>query len=123
MKFSLAIYSPPEASGNAEIALQFAAEVLRQGHSIYRLFFFNDGVLNCAQSDLAVCQQWRQLIQQYNLDAIACVASAEKRGLQSFDTKQTNLPAKTINPIFTIGGIAQLIDASVNSDRVITFAG
>ena len=118
MKYSLAIYCPPLPDGNANRAYRFATEVLKQGHSIYRLFFFNEGVLNCANSENSLCKQWQAIIRSNKIDAIVCIASAEKHGLSAEDSETNN----NIHPIFTIGGVAQLVDASVHADRVITFA-
>jgi len=97
MKFSIAIYSPPTPGGNAERALRFSQSVLTAGHQIYRLFFFNDGVFNCADS---------------------AEPSAHKRGLGNQQDS-----ASKVHGVFGIGGVAQLVDASVHSDRVISFVG
>ncbi len=52
------------------------------------------------------------------------MTSAQKRGLQQADSDGVN-PTKTstIHPAFLPGGIAQLIDASIQSDRLISFGG
>lgn len=122
MKFSLAIYSSPEQNSSAHTALDFAEELLCQGHHIYRLFFFNDGVLNCADTNNTVNRAWQKLINTQQLDAIVCIASAQKRGLDhSKDT--ADWPSKNIHSAFSAGGIAQLIDATVQSDRIISFGG
>jgi tRNA 2-thiouridine synthesizing protein D len=121
MHFSLAIYSSPAENGAAESAYKFAHEILKQGHQIYRLFFFNDGVLNCADSPHFLCQRWQALVQSNQLDAITCIASAEKRGLVQASASKTG--DKKIHPVFNVGGVAQLIDATTHSDRVITFGG
>jgi len=118
MKFSIAIYSPPTPGGNAERALRFSQSVLTAGHQIYRLFFFNDGVFNCADSAEPLCRHWQTFIKNNGIDAITCVASAHKRGLGNQQDS-----ASKVHGVFGIGGVAQLVDASVHSDRVISFVG
>ena len=120
MIFSFAIYSPPHDTGPAACAFRISEAVLGQGHHIYRLFFFNDGVYNCAvNDDIQLCRSWQHLIETHQLDAIVCVASAEKRGLSP-----TSSPGPhTLHPAFSIAGVAQLIDANLHSDRLISFGG
>jgi len=116
MKFTINIYCSPDTSPAAISAFQFAKTVLEGGHEIYRLFFFNDGVLHAIatnqSSDLP--KQWQTFIQEHKLDAILCSASAKKRGI---DAKTGAEPL----PGFIISGLGQLIDSIENSDRIITF--
>lgn len=118
MKFSIVVYSKPGSS--AKTAYRFAAEALEQGHACYRLFFFNDGVLNCTNNrDEPLNMAWRELIQSKQLDAIACSTSVEKRGL----TQRDNHNAYSVFPDYQSGGLAQLVDASAHSDKLLTFGG
>ncbi len=129
MKFSLAIYASPDL---ASTALGFAEALVDQGHEIYRLFFFNEGVLNGAAlpqaksagaSSSSPLERWQGLIQKHELDAVVCVTSAQKRGIVPGDANQNSAGANYLSVAegFTIGGLGQLIDATVNSDRIITF--
>lgn len=122
MKISLAIYAAPHTDGNAERAYHFARSALQLNHQIYRLFFFNEGVLNCADDTTYLCKQWQSLIEKHRLDAIICSASAEKRGLTSAQNYSQDSATKPIHAAFQPGGIAQLIDAAAHSERLLTFA-
>lgn len=118
MKFSLAIYAGPSTPELCSTALQFAEAVLAKGHSIYRLFFFSDGVLNAVPGPGApLFQHWRALIEANEVDAVVCVTSAKHRGIEATSTG-TSLQ---LGEGFVIGGLGQLIDAAVHSDRLITF--
>lgn len=127
MKFSIAVYASPSTPELAQSALNFAEAVLAQGHEIYRLFFFNEGVLNAvALPDLksadagdALCKRWQKLIGEQQLDAVVCVSSAKKRGIVAQDDGAAN--SLRIADGFTISGLGQLVDAAVNADRLITF--
>lgn len=137
MKFSIAIYASPTTPELALSALSFAEGAIARGHEIYRLFFFSDGVLNgVALPDLkpadageALCKRWQDLIGEHHLDAVVCVSSAKKRGVFAQDSVAQDSVGRDegasnclrVADGFTIGGLGQLIDATVNSDRVITF--
>lgn len=128
MKFTLVIYSAPYSNEAANSALRFAHSLIDEGHDIYRLFFFSDGVHNAsrmaisAQDEINIPAQWHELISRYELDSVACVSSAIKRGI--LDTREASryeLDTVSINDSTEIAGLGQLIDASLNSDRVISF--
>lgn len=121
MKFAIAVYSPPGPTANT--AYQFARTALAQGHEIVRLFFFNAGVNNCAHNKSeALCVHWQQLITTNQIDAIACSASAARAGLIQAKPDEP-LDNNHVHPLFNAGGIAQLIDAGTQCDRLLSFGG
>ena len=87
MKFSIVIYAAPYSSEAASSALRFTQSVIEQGHEVYRLFFFGDGVHNAsrltvvAQDETNLQQQWDELIQRHAIDSVICVSSALRRGV------------------------------------------
>ncbi len=123
MKFTIAIYCSPLDSEKSETGFRFAQTIISQGHSIYRLFFFSEGVLNAANvSPLSL--RWQELITANDIDAIVCVASADKHGVTQAALEADSDPLareKVLMPGFQIGGLGQLIDASIHSDRIISF--
>lgn len=126
--FSLVIYGAPYSSQSASTALHFCRAVLSSGNSIYRLFFYQDGVHNASsltvppQDEEHIPQAWQQLILEHNIDAVVCVSSALKRGvLDDTEAERYEKPQGNILPGFTISGLGQLIDASLNSDRLLNF--
>lgn len=119
MKFSLAIYAGPGGSDSAATALSFARAVLQEGHELQRLFFFNDGVLHAVRGGAdEVSGQWQTLIEQHQLDAVVCVNSAEKRGLAIREDQTSGFP---LAAGFSVAGLAQLVDAALSCDRLLTF--
>jgi len=89
---------------------------------------YQDGVYNASaqvvppQDELNLPAAWQQLINDNKLDAVVCVASALKRGI--VDTNAADryeLPAANLLPGFTIGGLGQLIDATLVCDRILNF--
>jgi len=128
MKFAIVIYAAPYSSQAAQTALYFARAVLSQGHEIYRVFFFGDGVHNTnslavvAQDDQNLQRAWDKLIRDNSIDSIVCVTSAIKRGiLDAAEAKRYNLKNVSLLDSSEIAGLGQLIDATTNSDRVVNF--
>ena len=128
MKFSIVILGAPYTGEAAETAFRFAQAVLAKNHSIYRLFFYHDGVHNASslitlpQDEVQPTQRWQGLIEEYQLDAVVCIASALRRGvINETEAKRFSKPASNLSPGFSISGLGELIDAAQQSDRLITF--
>lgn len=126
MIFSLAVYAPPYSSQASHTAYEFAIALLRQGHTLHRIFFYHDGVHNATslaappQDEFNLYQAWQQLSQKYDL--IICIAAALKRGiLNSEEATRYNKAAHNIDDSYSISGLGQLVEAAITSDRVITF--
>jgi len=128
MKFTIVVHSAPYSSQGAHTALKFCQSLISEGHEIYRLFFFRDGVNNLnklavvAQDELHIQSQWDELIQTNNIDAIACVTSALKRGvIDEQESQRYEKAAFNLTENATIAGLGQLVDATLNSDRLLNF--
>ncbi|MFK7863971.1 MAG: sulfurtransferase complex subunit TusD [Pseudohongiellaceae bacterium] len=128
MKFTLVIHSAPYSTQAAGSAFRFAKALLEQGHEIYRLFFFGDGVHNAsrltvvAQDETNWQQQWDSLIELQELDSVVCVSSAIKRGiLDESESARYELDGISLRASSNISGLGQLVDATINSDRVVNF--
>jgi len=128
MKFSVVVYAAPYSSEAASTALNFTRAVISQGHEIYRLFFFGDGVHNAnamavvAQDEVNLQEQWDDLIKQHRLDSVVCVSSAVNRGiLNQQEANRHDGAAVTLNESSDISGLGQLVDAAIHSDRIINF--
>ncbi len=128
MKFSIVVYTSPASSEAAASALRFTNTLLQEGHEIYRLFFFSDGVQNVnrfvinAQDEINLPQRWQQLIANYELDSVACVSSAIRRGvINAEEAERYELDAVTLQSGTEIAGLGQLVDAAIHSDRLVQF--
>jgi len=128
VKFSIVVHSAPYSSEGAHTAFRFCRALLDQGHEIYRLFFFRDGVQNLSrlavvgQDETNLQADWENLIQEHKLDAVACVTSALKRGIiDQQEAERYEKNAHSLSDAATIAGLGQLVDAVSNSDRVLNF--
>ncbi len=127
--FSIIVQGAPYSSQAALSALNFSKAVLDSGHTIHRLFFYQDGVHNASslivppQDELHLPKTWQDLINTYKLDAVVCIASALKRGIiDEGEADRYELPAGNLLSGFTIGGLGLWVDATLQSDRILNFA-
>lgn len=125
--FTLVVYGAPD-SQSSSTALNYAQALLKAGHQIYRLFFYQDGVFNAcsfntpSQDEENLPESWQALIHEHSLDAVVCVASALKRGIISAaEAERYDLPASNLRVGFEISGLGQLVDGIIESDRVVNF--
>jgi len=128
MKFSLVIHSAPYSSQAALSAFNFAEAAVANGHQIYRLFFYGDGVHNTSslavvsQDEQNLPQQWATLCEENSIDTVACVSSAIKRGVvNAEEADRYELASHNLADFADISGLGQMIDAINESDRVINF--
>ncbi len=128
MKFSIVVQGAPYSSQAPLSAILFAQSVLAEGHEILRVFFYQDGVYT-ANANIAPPQDepdirlmWSKFARQNNIDLVICVASALRRGvLDDAEAARYEKTCANIDASFTISGLGQLIDARLNSDKLVTF--
>lgn len=127
--FAIVVQGAPYSSQAPHSALRFCESVLAAGHTIHRLFFFQDGVHNASalctppQDEFNLPQAWQRLIAANGVDAVVCIASALKRGIvDAQEAARYELPASNLLPGFVLGGLGQLVDAHCNADRLLNFA-
>lgn len=128
MKFGILVNEGPYQHQASDSAYQFVHAALSAGHEVFRVFFYHDGVNNGTrlavppQDDRNVVERWSELAQAHNLDLVLCVAAAQRRGLLDADeAKRHGKDADNIAPGFRISGLGQLIEAAIQSDRLVTF--
>lgn len=128
MKFSVMISEGPYTHQASDTAYNFTKAALESGHEIFRVFFYHDGVNNGTrlatppQDDRNVVNRWSELSEKHNLDMVLCVAAAQRRGIADADeAKRNGKDADNIAPGFRISGLGQLIEAGIQSDRLVTF--
>jgi|TARA_B110000495_G_scaffold178078_1_gene170539 tRNA 2-thiouridine synthesizing protein D len=128
VKFSIVIYAAPYSAESAATALRFAQSLIEQGHELYRLFFFGDGVHNAskltvvAQDEINLQQQWSKLIEEHDIDSVICVSSALRRGvLDQTEADRHELGTASAYESSEVAGLGQLVDAALYSDRVVNF--
>ena len=128
MQFSLLIEGSPTSSQSPFSAYQFATAALAEGHSIQRAFFYQDAVLignkliATPQDEFDIQSAWQALGKAHDIPLVLCVASCLRRGiLDDREAERFEKSGTSVAESFEIGGLGQLIDASLQSERLITF--
>jgi len=128
MKFAVQVNEGPYTHQASDSAYQFISAALEKGHEIYRVFFYHDGVNNATrlttppQDDRNIVNRWSELAEKHNLDLVVCVAAAQRRGIADADeAKRNGKDADNLAPGFRISGLGQLIEAGIQSDRLVVF--
>ncbi|MDJ0957110.1 MAG: sulfurtransferase complex subunit TusD [Arenicellales bacterium] len=128
MKFAVMINEGPYTHQSSDTAYQFTKAALNQGHEIFRVFFYHDGVNNGTrftappQDDRHLVNRWSELGQEHNIDLVVCVAAAQRRGIiDEEEAKRHGKDGNNIAPGFRISGLGQLIEAGIQADKLIVF--
>jgi tRNA 2-thiouridine synthesizing protein D len=128
MKFSILVSEGPYTHQSSDTAYQFAKAALAKGHEIFRIFFYHDGVNNATrlttppQDDRNIVNRWSKLAEENKLDLVVCVAAAQRRGIvDESEMKRNGKDANNLAPGFRISGLGQLIEAGIQSDRLVVF--
>src|SRR5210317_1523348 len=128
MKLSVLVNEGPYQHQSADSAIQFTKAALEKGHEVMRVFFYHDGVNNGTryavppQDDRNIAQQWTELAAKYDLDLVICIAAAQRRGiLDENEAKRQGKDGNNIADGFRISGLGQLVEAGIQSDRMVIF--
>ena len=117
MKIGILVNEGPYTHAASDSAYLFCKAALAAGHEIQRVFFYHDGVNNASrlteppQDDRHIVNRWSKLATEHKLDLVVCVAAALRRGI-----KEDNLAEG-----FRISGLGQLIETSIQAERLVTF--
>jgi len=117
MKFGILVNEGPYNHQASDSAYQFTKAALENGHEIFRVFFYYDGVNNATRlgeppsDDRNVTKNWQKLAEDHKVDLVVCVAAGLRRGITD----------GVLAPGFRISGLGQLIEAGIQSDRVVAF--
>jgi tRNA 2-thiouridine synthesizing protein D len=117
MKFALQINASPYHSSASLTAFRFATEVLAQQHEIFRVFFYHDGIYHALKSaappddEFSLFKSWSALALKHDLDLVVCVSAAQCRGLID----------ENVADGFRLGGLGQLLEATILADRFLVF--
>lgn len=128
MKFALLVLGSPWSSPSTGSALRFARTLLAGGHELQRVFFYHDAVFNgnrlaAPPSDLPdYPREWGDLAREYQVDLVVCAASAARRGvLNDSEARRHGHAQGNLAEGFEVSGLGQLVESSLQCDRVVTF--
>lgn len=128
MKFAIQVNNSPYHSNAGHTACQFIKAALAQGHEVFRVFFYHDGVYQAFKyttppdDELQLTAQWGDLARRYSIDLVVCISAAQRRGLlYSDEAKRQGKLDDDLAEGFRISGLGQLVEATLEADRFIVF--
>ncbi len=120
--------SAPYSHQSALTALRFCQASLQAGHQIKRVFFSGDGVLvgtglaSPPQDEIDLYQAWRELAREHQVELVVCVSACLRRGIiNASEAERYEKSGHNLTEEFVLSGLGQLVEAGLESDRVITF--
>ena len=128
LTYCLLVTGPAYGTSQSASAYQFAKALLKEGHLLKTVFFYQDGVLNGnaltspANDEFDLVKAWRQLAQESGCEMNVCVAAGLRRGIT--DKEQANalsLSAYNLSESFTMSGLGSLAESMLTTDRTIQF--
>lgn len=128
MRYAIQVNTSPNQSNTGYSAYQFIRAALAQGHEIFRVFFYHEGIYHAFRhntppdDELQLTKLWSALAEQHSIDLLVCISAAQRRGLLSSD--EALRQGKRDNELaagFRIGGLGQWVEALLEADRVIVF--
>lgn len=127
--FVIHVCGGPYASLAPLSALRFTKAALAAGHTIQRVFFYQEGValanaLSCPpQDEINLTKAWQALAAEHQLELSVCVAAALKRGIvDAKEAARFGLVHHNLAEGFVLTGLGQLVDGMANADRTVTFS-
>ena len=128
MKLSVVLNEGPYQHQAADTAYHFTRAAIARGHEIFRVFFYHDGVHNGTRlttpprDDRDIVSRWSALAEAHDLDLVVCIAAAQRRGIvDAAEQKRHGKDANNLAPGFRISGLGQLVEAGLESDRLVVF--
>ena len=128
MIFSIHIVSAPYSHQSALTALRFCQAALKAGHQIKRVFFSGDGVLagtglaSPPQDEVNLYAEWQALADEHQVELVVCISACLRRGIiNESEAERYGKSQHNLSGAFLLSGLGQLVEAGLESDRLITF--
>ncbi|MGF1698681.1 sulfurtransferase complex subunit TusD [Vibrio lamellibrachiae] len=128
LSYTLVVNGSVYGSQAARSAFLFAEALIKKGHILTSVFFYQDGVTNgsCltvpANDEFNLVEAWQKLALEHNVALETCVAAALRRGVVSeSEAMQHQLPSANLAEGFNQAGLGSLAEAMLTQDRVVQF--
>ncbi|WP_411725465.1 sulfurtransferase complex subunit TusD [Methyloglobulus sp.] len=129
MRFAIQVNTSPYQSNTGHSAYQFIKAALAQGHEVFRVFFYHEGIYHAFKhntppdDELQLTCCWSDLAQQHQVDLVVCISAAQRRGLLLYadEAQRRGKQDDDLATGFRIAGLGLWVEALLESDRVIVF--
>ena len=94
---------------------------MTSNHTLYRVFFYQDAVLignrfaELPSDERNLQQEWLEFAQTHSIELDLCVSAAQRRGISQSNEHDS------VAEGFQISGLGQLVEAMIESDRLVSF--
>lgn len=126
LSYVLVINSEVTSQG-AFSAYEFANELVKQGHTITQVFFYQgisvtSGLIAPASDEINITNLWQAFSAKYNVPLISCISASLRRGVvDEVVSNEHHLTSHNLATGFTLGGLGEFVTASANCDRLVQF--
>ncbi|WP_281545045.1 sulfurtransferase complex subunit TusD [Grimontia sp. SpTr1] len=128
LSYVLVVNGPVYGRQSSLTAYRFAKVLIEKGHTLTRVFFYQDGVSNAssltvpANDEFDLVAAWQSLSKESGVELETCVAAALRRGqVSEEEAKQHALTSSNMADSFSQAGLGALSEALLTADRVIQF--
>ncbi|MCK6265226.1 sulfurtransferase complex subunit TusD [Vibrio sp. ZSDE26] len=128
LSYTLVVNGSVYGSQAARTAFLFAQALIKKGHTLKSVFFYQDGVSNGssltvpANDEFDLVQAWQTLAREHGTALETCVAAALRRGVVGeSEAVQHKLTSSNLADGFTQSGLGSLAEAMLTQDRVVQF--
>ena len=128
LNYALVVNGPAYGTQSARSAYQVALALIKKGHTLSRIFFYQDGVHNGsalsspASDEFDLVSAWQALANEHQVELHTCVAAALRRGIvSSVEAEQNHLPSTNLASGFEQTGLGSLAELLLTADRVLQF--
>jgi len=128
MNINLLVTGPLYSSQSAYSALRFCEAAVATGNTISQVFFYQDGVTQASKLSVPLddefepVAQWARFAKLYSVPLVICISAGERRGVMKNDQViEYHLGEGNAHESFSVAGLGVLHEASLGSDRTVTF--
>lgn len=128
MIFSVHVVTSPYSHQSALTALRFCEAAIKAEHQIKRVFFSGDGVLvgtglaTPPQDEVDLYRAWQLLAREHKVELVVCISACLRRGIiNESEAERYEKHSHNLTDEFVLSGLGQLVEAGLESDRLITF--
>ncbi len=128
LSYTLVVTGAVYGSQSARNAYAFACALLKRGHKLASVFFYQDGVSHAsklvipANDEFDLTAAWQQLATEHGTRLESCVAAALRRGVIGHEEAILHKRDEhNLADGFEQSGLGSLAEALLTQDRVVQF--
>lgn len=126
--YSILVTTPPYDDQGPLQALEFCRALVKAGHTIDNVFFYQSGIYNAnrfihpANDEKNLYQQWCELQQNCGVTLLVCITAATKRGITSEQESQANdIDGFNLTAPFEQAGLGEFFTRLHDCEKLVQF--